>query len=74
MKIMIVSSKIKHKSKTILGGIRNPVLNFILSFVTAYMRKRTLHMQHQHRVQHKIHYTSLEEVSKKYFMTNNLQQ
>ena len=25
-------------------------------------------------VQHKIHYTLLEEVSKKYFMTNNLQQ
>ena len=25
-------------------------------------------MQHQRRVQHKIHYTSFEKVSKKYFM------
>ena len=31
-------------------------------------------MQHEHRVKHKIHYVSLEEVSKKFFMTNNLQQ
>ena len=44
MKIMIVNSKIKHKSKTILGVIRNLVLDFILYFVTAYMRKYPIHV------------------------------
>ena len=34
MKIMIVNSKIKQKSETILGMIRNLVLDFILYFVT----------------------------------------
>ena len=33
---MIVNSKIKHKSKTMLGVIRNLVLDFILYFVTKY--------------------------------------
>ena len=28
-------------------------------------------MQHQHRVQHKEHYTSLKKVSKKSFQTNS---
>ena len=37
MKIMIVNSKIKQKSKTILGVIRNIVLDFIVYFVTAYI-------------------------------------
>ena len=36
MKIMIVNSKIKQKPKTILGRIRNLVLDFILNFVAAY--------------------------------------
>ena len=37
MKVMIVNSKIKPKSKTILGVIRNLVLNFILYFVTMHI-------------------------------------
>ena len=37
MKIMIKNSKIKQKSKTILGRMRNLVLDFILYFVTAYI-------------------------------------
>ena len=75
MKIMIVNSKIKQKSKTILGVIGNLVLDFILYFVTAYITlESTLHMQHEHRVKHQICYASLEEVSKKIFMTINLQQ
>ena len=37
MKIMIVNSKTKQKPKTILGRIRNLVLDFILYFVTAYI-------------------------------------
>ena len=43
MNIMNVNSKIKHKFKTILGVIRNLVLDFILFFVTAYMRKYPIH-------------------------------
>ena len=35
--IMVVNSKIKHKSKTILGVIRSLVLDFFLYFVTAYI-------------------------------------
>ena len=34
---MIVNSKIKQKSKTILGRIRNLVFGFILYFATAYI-------------------------------------
>ena len=72
---MILNSKIKQKSKTILGVIRNLVLDFILYFVTAYIIwESSLYMEHEHRVKHKIHYASLEEVSKETFMTNNLQQ
>ena len=37
MKDMIVNSKIKQKSKTSLGGIRNLVLDFSLYFVTTYI-------------------------------------
>ena len=37
MKILIVNSKIKQKSETILGVIRNLVLDFIFYFVTAYI-------------------------------------
>ena len=37
MKIMFVNSKIKQKSETILGVIRNLVLGFILYFVDAYI-------------------------------------
>ena len=45
MNVMIVNSKIKQKSKTILGVIRNLVLDFILYFVTAYyMRKCPIHI------------------------------
>ena len=45
MKIMIVNCKIKQKSKTILGVIRNQVLDFILYFVTAYITgEGTLYM------------------------------
>ena len=67
---MIVNSKIKHKDKTMLRVIRNLVLDFNFYFLTAYMRKYTIlhRVQHQHRVQHKIH------LSKKSFMTDNLQQ
>ena len=41
---MIVNSKIKYKSNTMLGVIRNLVLDFILYFVTAYMRKCPIHV------------------------------
>ena len=45
MKIMILNSKIKQKSKTILGVIRNIVLDFIFYFVTAYiLTESTLYM------------------------------
>ena len=37
MKIMIVNSKIKENSKTMLGRITNLVLDFILNFVIAYI-------------------------------------
>ena len=36
---MTVNSKIKRKYKTVLGVIRNLILDFILYFVTSYMRK-----------------------------------
>ena len=42
MKIMIVNSKGKRKLKTILVVIRNQVLDFILFFVTVYMRKYSM--------------------------------
>ena len=68
MKIMIVNFKIKQKSKTILGVIRNLALDFIPYFVTAYVIwESSLYMEHEHRAKHKIHYVSLEEVSKKIY-------
>ena len=51
---MIANLKIKYEFKTMLGVIRNIVLDFILYFAIAYAQ-----------LQHKIHYTSLEEVLKK---------
>ena len=75
MKIMIVNSKINKKFKTILGVIRNLVLDFVLYFVTAHVIwEGTLCMYHENRVKHQIHYVSPEEVSKNIFMTNKLQQ
>ena len=44
MKSMIVTSKIKHKFKTILRVIRNLVLDFILYFVAVCMRKCPVHV------------------------------
>ena len=62
MKIMIVNSKISKN----LGRIKNLVLDFILYFVTTYIKwESTLYMWHEHRVKHQIHYASLEEVRKK---------
>ena len=37
MKIMIVNAEVKHKSKTMLGVIRNLAFDFILYFDTAYI-------------------------------------
>ena len=70
----MVNSKIKHKSKAILGGSdRNLVLDFIIFFVTAYMRKYATHViSVQGATQ--IHHALLKKVSKKYSMRNNLQQ
>ena len=51
MKIMVVNSKIKHKSKTMLEMIRNLVLDFILFIVTAYKRKRPMHITAQDTTQ-----------------------
>ena len=39
-----VNSKIRHKSKSMSGVIRNLVLGFILYFVTAYMRKYPIYV------------------------------
>ena len=44
MKIMIVNSKMKHKCKAMLGVIKNLVLDYILFFVIAYMRKYPIHV------------------------------
>ena len=66
MKIMIVTSQIKQKSKIIVEKIRNVVLDFIICCVTPYIIwDSTLYMLHDHRVKHQIYYVSLEEVSKK---------
>ena len=63
MVVMIVNSKIKHQSETMLEVIRYQVLDFILYIITAYMRKYSIHATSA-RGTSKIHYTSLEEVSK----------
>ena len=44
MTIMTVNSKTKHKFKIMLGVIRSLVLDFIIYFVTAYMRKYPVHV------------------------------
>ena len=41
---MIVNSKIKYKSKTVLGMIRNLVLDFTLYFVNVNIRKYPIHV------------------------------
>ena len=73
MKIRTVNSKIKHKSKTMLGVIRNLILDFILYFVTAYMRKYPMCRvtSVQGKAQNTLYITW---TSKKYFITNNLLQ
>ena len=70
---MIINSKIKYKSDTMLGVIRNLVPGFIL-YLLLPIWESALYMKHQRRGQHKTHYTSLKEVNKKFFMANNLQQ
>ena len=44
MGIMAVNSKIKHKCQKILRVVRNLVFDFILYFVTASMRKYSIHV------------------------------
>ena len=44
MIIMTVNSKTKHKFKIMLGVIRTLVLDFIIYFVIAYMRKYPVHV------------------------------
>ena len=41
---MVLNSKIKHKLKTVLGVIRNLVLEFILYSVNSYMKKYPIHV------------------------------
>ena len=41
---MILNSKMKYKSNTMLGVMKNLVLDFILYFVTACMRKCPIHV------------------------------
>ena len=57
MKIMIVNYKIKHKFKAMLVVIKNLVFDYILYFVTAYMRKYSIHVTAQSRVQNIIYIT-----------------
>ena len=72
MKTMTVNSNIKHKSKIMLGVIKNVVLDFILYFVTAYMRKCPIHVTSaQGATQNTLCITG---GSKKSFMPNNLQK
>ena len=64
---MIVNSKIKKKSKTISGVIRNLVFDFILyPLVLHILYQKVLDTCNMsNRLKHQIHYVSLEEVSKK---------
>ena len=58
MKIMIANSKVKYKSKAMLGFIRNLVLDFILYFVTAHMRNYPIHaISSQTTAQYTLHIT-----------------
>ena len=76
IKTMMVNSKIKHKSKTILGVIRNLVPDFILFFVFVLIYEKVpyrCNISTEYDTKYIIiHYASL--VEEKYFMTNNLQQ
>ena len=69
---MTVNSKIKHQSKIMLGVIRNLILDFIFYFFTEYMRKCPIHVASAQGPTQNTLYITRE--SKKYFMTNNLQQ
>ena len=64
---MIVISKIKKKSKTISGVIRNLVFDFILyPLVLHILYEKVLDTCNvRNRLKHQIHYASLEKVSKK---------
>ena len=53
--------------------MENLILDFILFFVTALMKKYTIHATSAQGAT-QINYTSLEEVSKNYFKLKNLQQ
>ena len=82
---MIVNSKIKCKYKIMIGVIRNLVLDFILYFVTAYMRKCPIHTTSaqgitqntlyntkyiiQHKMQDKIHYTTQNTTQNTLYIT-----
>ena len=58
MKIMIVNYKIKHKFKAMLVVIKNLVFDYILYFVTTYMRKYSIDITSaQSRVQNIIYIT-----------------
>ena len=72
MNIMIVNSKIKHKSKTILGKKKSILLDIILYFVTAYMRKYPIHVTSAKGTRQNT--LCITWGSKKKIMTNNLQQ
>ena len=44
MKIKIVNSKVKHKTKNSFGSVKNLALDFIIFFATAHMRKYPIHV------------------------------
>ena len=75
MKLMIINSEIKHKSKAMLGLIKNLVLDFILYFVIA-SKKYLIHVTAQRTTQNTLYITCryITCRCKKYFMANNLQQ
>ena len=64
MKIMIVNYQIKHKFKAMLVVIKNLVFDYILYFVTAYMRKYSIHVTGQSRVQNIIYITWRSKLKK----------
>ena len=59
MKIMIVNYKIKHKFKAMLVVIKNLVFDYILYFVTAYMRKCFIHVTSAQSIVKNIIYITL---------------
>ena len=70
---MIVNSKIKQKSKAILRVIRSLLLDSILYFVTAYMRKYPIHVTSAKGTKRDILciYASLDEISKIFMTIHN---